>query len=252
MPKKIFIVLIIMIAALAACSENENENASEIEEIEELPALEVDFEVPEKAEPGDTLELTAHVTYGGDPVTDADEVVFEIWIQGDRENSVMLETENHGDGNYSANMKFEEEAVYEMYAHTTARDLHTMPLKSVIVGNAEPAEEQEHEDEGHHSHSHVGAEIHFVSPNEPAVKTDVHLESHLQMEGKPLTDAAVRFEVINQDTEETEWSDAEESEPGTYIAMHQFDEAGAYTIIVHAENDHDLHEHKHFNLEIME
>ncbi|RLL45496.1 hypothetical protein D8M04_08175 [Oceanobacillus piezotolerans] len=108
---------------------------------EELAALEVDFEVPETAEVGETVPLKATVYYGDSLVIDAEEVTFEIWEQGLEEESIMLDTTNHQDGTYTAETNFEKDGIYEMYAHTTARDLHTMPKKTITIGNGVTNEE---------------------------------------------------------------------------------------------------------------
>ena len=131
----LILLAIITLLIVAACGDNDN---SADDPADELLALEVDFIVPESVELGETVELKALVTYGDDIETDA-VVKFEVWEAEDvdRENSVMIEAENNGDGSYTAEYTFEEETVYEMYAHTDAQNLHTMPKKEVKVGNAE-------------------------------------------------------------------------------------------------------------------
>ena len=124
---------ILVVVVLSACGGDESSDPAD-----ELLALEVDFIVPEQVDVGETVELLAEVTYGEELETDA-VVRFEIWEQEDeeRENSVMLEAENNGDGTYTAEYTFEEEGIYEMYAHTDANNLHTMPKKQIIVGDSE-------------------------------------------------------------------------------------------------------------------
>lgn len=148
MKKHLSLILFIGLAFLVACSNN---NVNETADTEELIELHVDFEVPETAEIDETIEVTATVTYGDDLVTDADEVTFEYWIDDNKDDSQTIESTNNGDGTYTAEITLEEEAVYSIYAHTTARGLHTMPKKSVIVGNAEMPEHHDEEDE-HHDH----------------------------------------------------------------------------------------------------
>lgn len=111
---------------LAACGDNEA--------VDELAMLEVEFEIPETLDVGETLKLEAVVTYGEETVTDADEVVFEVWEKDDQDNSEMIEAENNEDGTYTAETSFDDDGIYEMYAHTTARAMHTMPKREVVVG----------------------------------------------------------------------------------------------------------------------
>ena len=100
---------------------------------QELTVLQVEFIVPEIVEAGEEITLEAMVTYGEEIVTDADEVTFEYWEADHRENSILLDAYNHGDGTYSAKVVFEKDGVYEMYAHTTAKDMHTMPKKTITI-----------------------------------------------------------------------------------------------------------------------
>jgi len=121
------IMLIVVLGVVAACGGGE-------ETSDDFVLLEVDFTVPETADAGESVELHAFVTYGDEDVTDAG-VVFEIWEieDEDRENSVKVDAENHGDGSYTIDYVFEEPGTYEMYAHTDAHDLHTMPKEQVVV-----------------------------------------------------------------------------------------------------------------------
>lgn len=128
-----FFILVLLITA-ACGTENGNETA---EDEEELTALEVNFEVPDSAVAGKTIELKATVSYGDELVEDADEVLFEVWPEGNEDDSWEVEGIHQGDGVYIAETTFEEEGTYEAYAHTTARDQHTMPLISIEVGNGE-------------------------------------------------------------------------------------------------------------------
>lgn len=120
------IVTVLALTLLAACGGGN-------EESDELVPLEVNFIVPESIDVGETVELKAEVMYGDDVEKDA-VVKFEVWESGDEENSVMLEAENNGDGTYTADYTFEHDGVFEMYAHTDAQNLHTMPKKEVTVG----------------------------------------------------------------------------------------------------------------------
>lgn len=137
--KLLFPILLSMILILAACGGEEQTDEDSYGHDghssgeEELVAIEVDFQVPETAKVNETVELVATVAYGDELVTDADEVTFEIWEQGDEENSIEIEATNNGDGTYSAETTFDKAGIFEMYAHTTARDMHTMPKVSITI-----------------------------------------------------------------------------------------------------------------------
>src|SRR5699024_9778665 len=115
MRKLTFVLMAVFtLMVLAACGGEDN--ADQVDESDELLALEVDFIVPESIEVGETIELLAEVTYGDEIETDA-VVKFEVWETEDeeRENSVTIEADNNGDGTYTADYTFEEETVYEMF-----------------------------------------------------------------------------------------------------------------------------------------
>lgn len=122
-------ILISVMTLLTACSNNDGGSA-------ELKMLEVEFEVPKTAEVGETIELKAIVTYGGESVMEADTVKFEYWKKGKKDKSSMVKATNNGDGTYTAEVSFNHDGVYEMFAHTTAKQMHTMPKKSITVGKS--------------------------------------------------------------------------------------------------------------------
>lgn len=121
------ITAIMLFSFLVACGGDHTDD-----EYGGLVPLDVEFTVPEKAAVGETVELHAFVTYGDEDVTDA-RVRFEVWEVDNRDDSDMLDADNHKDGSYTVAYTFEEAGTYEMYAHTDAHDLHTMPKKQIIV-----------------------------------------------------------------------------------------------------------------------
>lgn len=235
------LVVMALLLLLAACV---NEESGE----EELATLEVEFIVPETAEPGETVQLEAIVSYGDEMVEDADEVMFEYWVQGNETDSTNVEGIHKSNGSYTAEVEFAEDGIYELYAHTTARGLHTMPLKSIAVGDAEEAV---HQDEEHVEHEHSdGFQLHFSNPENIQAGDDTDLIVHLQLEGEELENANVRFEILPEQGEHIAWVDANETKPGEYAAVHEFSEAGTYSIVIHVEDDADLHEHEEYTIEV--
>lgn len=138
--RMLFIIIGIMISlTLVACgNDTDNESDSNLNEAtNELKSLDVDFPLQETADVDEEVTLEASVTYGDEAVEDADEVVFEYWLKGDKDNSTKIESDNNEDGTYTQTVTFEEEGIYEIYAHTTAREMHTMPKKAINVGDVE-------------------------------------------------------------------------------------------------------------------
>ena len=143
---KRLIILALFVLVLAACSNGDQEettdSSNDANESEELTALEVEVDIPEQVEVGETVELKALVTYGEEDVTDAEEMNFEYWKKVDQDNSETVETTNNGDGSYTVEVTFEEEGVYEMFAYTTAKGQHNMPQASITVGDVEESDEK--------------------------------------------------------------------------------------------------------------
>lgn len=142
-----------LVVVLAACGGENNAAENNLNENEEeLDMLEVDFDVPEEAEAGDTVTLEATVAYGDEPVSDASDMEFEVYELGEKEDSDMIDGESDEDGIYTADYTFEEDGVYEMYAHTTAEGMHTMPKERIIVGDASEDDYDEEDIEADEEH----------------------------------------------------------------------------------------------------
>ncbi|RNF39400.1 FixH family protein [Planococcus salinus] len=126
---------VLPILLLAACGTNGNDTAGAGEMPEEII---VEINTAEQTEVAENVVLSATVTQGGEAVEDADEVVYEVWESGNRDDSEMIEAEHVEDGVYEAETVFEEEGLYYMQAHTTARRLHVMPKQEITVGDPDP------------------------------------------------------------------------------------------------------------------
>lgn len=120
------------ILLMAACSNDMNSENGDNGSEEEMRSLEVDLDVPETAEAGGTVELTAHVHSNGEDVTDADKVRFEVLDSKD-ESLDMIEAEHSKDGLYTIEYTFEEAGEFSVISHVDAFQLHTMPEKQITV-----------------------------------------------------------------------------------------------------------------------
>lgn len=135
MKKILGITVLIGTLMLTACGEEEPDAAEGDVNIE---LVETVFNSSDSAETGDTMTLSVTVTQGDELVEDADEVVFEVWESGNREESEMLSSKHTGNGVYEAETSFEKEGLFFVQAHTNARGLHVMPKQEMIIGDPDP------------------------------------------------------------------------------------------------------------------
>jgi len=153
------LLLMIIAVVLVACGSNDQQTTAE-ETPQSLVPLEAEFHIEEQAEPGDTISLETKVTQGDEDVEDAHEVLYEVWKANDKEHSEMIEASHEGKGIYATEYTVEDEAIYFVQVHVTARDTHVMPRMEITVGNPsiDIEEEQEGSEEDHEDHSEHGDE----------------------------------------------------------------------------------------------
>jgi len=150
MKRSLFGVMIASLAlVLAACSSSNDDVDTSDETPQSLIPVEAEFNIEEQKQPGDEITLEVEVTQGDEAVDDANEVSFEVWMANDKEHFEMIESTHDGDGIYSATYNVEEEAVYFVQVHITARGTHVMPRMEVTVGNPDTTEVEEGNDESH-------------------------------------------------------------------------------------------------------
>lgn len=83
---------------------------------------------PSELKAGGEAAIKAKVTQGGEPVDDADEVLFEIWPEGaDEFAHEEIEGTLEGEGVYAIRYSFPSSGTYYVVAHVTARTFHVMP-----------------------------------------------------------------------------------------------------------------------------
>ena len=129
--KKWLLSLLAIPLLVVGCNEevDTNQEGSYIPQIVEVTIL-----TEEKLPVDETIKLAAQVKQGDEFVEDAEEVKFEVWESGLREEGVMLDGVLTKDGIYEAEFTFDHDGVYYIFAHTTARGMHVMPKKELIVG----------------------------------------------------------------------------------------------------------------------
>ena len=126
--KKMIFSFLVTCSILVGCDEQ-----TMVEEA--LPVMvDVEIKTATNLNVNEIIQLEAYVSKAGEPVNDAQEVKFEVWESGMRDNATTIQGENSDDGTYTATYTFEHDGVYYMFAHTTVGDLHVMPKKQFIVG----------------------------------------------------------------------------------------------------------------------
>lgn len=131
MKKWLPLLLVAMLtAALAACGQTDKNTSSEDDVL--LP-LEVELTVTEEVGVNEDVQMKAVVSQGEEMIEDADEVVYEVWEEGKKEDSVMIDSVNEKKGVYTATTSFDHDGIFHIQVHVTARALHTMPVKKVVV-----------------------------------------------------------------------------------------------------------------------
>ncbi|EFU41718.1 hypothetical protein PVOR_12320 [Paenibacillus vortex V453] len=129
MKKSGLIVLILCVLLLVSCSSAPASDA----EVEEL--IRVDLILPTgPVKTSETVPFEARVTQGESPVEDAQEVEFEFRL-ADQVEFQRIEAKHEEDGRYRIEKAFEVEGTYEVTAHVTARGMHVMPKKEIVVGD---------------------------------------------------------------------------------------------------------------------
>ncbi|QED49253.1 FixH family protein [Cytobacillus dafuensis] len=241
--KKWMTVLLMSSVLLAGCGNTGQEKNNGDQNDAELPAIiEAVIDIPEKAEVGKETELAVTVKQGKELVEDASEVKFEVWKEGQKDSSEKIEAKHSEKGKYIAKHTFSEDGVYNVQSHVTARNMHTMPTKTIQVGNVEAAQHEHNEQGDEHGQYHGDVSIHLQKPEQVKASQQIPLAVHLQKDNKPLTKANVRLEIFQKDSNPA-WVDMTEGENGEYTTDYQFPASGNYTVRIHVENDEGLHEH---------
>ncbi|MCZ2257857.1 FixH family protein [Sporosarcina sp. G11-34] len=242
--KFLMFLFILVLGVMAACSKDEEK--VEEEDVVILP-IAVELTVPEAADVSETIKMESLVTQGEEKVEDASLVEFEIWEEGKKTESIMVDSINEKEGIYSAETTFDHDGLFHIQVHVTARNMHTMPTKTVTVGNGGDYEEVEG-----HDHKTEGFSMDFVELDVVKVNDEAELIVHLQLDGNPLENVKVRYEIWTEsDSDNRDWVNAEESPSGEYKAVHVFAKDETFHIVIHVEDDAELHEHEEHLIEVV-
>ncbi|PFA62555.1 hypothetical protein CN378_20210 [Bacillus sp. AFS015802] len=248
--KKISLYMLVGSLALiiAACgNSNENNGAKDDEKLE---AIEATLDVPEKGDKGETISLSTKVTQGDENVDDAGEVKYEIWKNGQKDESEMIEAKHQKGGVYKAEKTFKEDGMYTVQVHVTARDMHTMPKTEIAIGEVEAGEHGKAGDDHHHGDHESTVSIHLMKPDSITAGEEADMMVHVENEESALEDAKVRLEIYQDGQEKHEWVDLTPAEAGKYSGAYTFPEKGSYNVQVHVTKGEEIHEHTMETVEV--
>ncbi|UTR14055.1 FixH family protein [Salipaludibacillus sp. LMS25] len=259
------LVVIGLAGLLTACGQGEADNSSGAVDVNDvnLEPLEAEINIPDTAEAGEEVVLQALVLQGDEQVDDASEVIFEVWLDGEKAESEMIEADLPGEeGIYEVTYEFSQNGVYMVQPHVTARGSHVMPVEDITVGHKteENAEENhsaenndhphEHEGDSHeHGHLNENMTLDWQTGEEAQVGGVVTLTAYVEWEEAAWSDGDVQYEIWKHGDEHHEWISAEEVETGLYEADYVFEDEGDYHVMVHLEND-SVHEHVQFLIQV--
>lgn len=248
MKKLSFILIVLFALLLSACGQAEEENNAAQDQA--MEPIDVQLEGPEETGLNETVTFKATVVQGEEPVDDADEVEFEIWKDGLKDDSEMIQATHEGNGVYSIETMFAEDGVYTVQSHVTARTMHSMPKQEVIAGSGEAEEaENDNQEESEHEHGHSHINIELQQPEELIAGEESQFVASVKNEEETLKEAAVTFEVWKEDEEKHDWIDTSETNSG-YKAELTFEEEGSYIINIHVKKE-DIHDHKEYEVEVI-
>ncbi|MFS1512842.1 FixH family protein [Chengkuizengella sp. SCS-71B] len=251
---KSFIFIIMIIAFVTGCAEKPEETSSEMPP----PKLfDVDIHIsPEEIQKGQPVNIEAIVTLDSEKIEDASEVKFEFKKDRNEQSTFSYGT-HQGDGVYAVEETFEEDGVYTVTAHVTARNMHNMPKSQFTVGEVDEMTDM---DSGEMNHENMdgtmedsnegGLGIHLMGTENVVANKEVELTAHLQQGDHLLTDASVQLEIWLDDNEKHEYVDATEDMQGMYKSNYTFTSKGTYNVTVHVEKGDQIHDHKEHKVEV--
>ncbi|WP_246944126.1 FixH family protein [Bacillus pinisoli] len=232
----------VLVLFISACNNSTNNGTNVNQETEVPKIINVEIEIEKnQLEVGETVKVDAIVTQGNEAVEDASDVSFEVFEKDIDSDHEMIVGEHTDNGIYTIQKTFEKEGTYIIVAHVTARDQHAMPRTELKVGNPVANDHETEHSHEHDGHTEGNLTIDFKH-DELISGKPILLDAQPVLEGNPVVDSMVKFEIWGEHESRHEFIQAEEVRDGVYQSTFQFEEEGTYFVVVHLQNE-ELHEH---------
>nr|MBO2469302.1 hypothetical protein [Bacillota bacterium] len=135
------LLTVILGTFLTACNKVENDSP-----LVSAEPIAVKFAIePNRLLAGNVATFRVTVTQGSEPVSDANDVKFELWHEGDAQHE-FIRASHAGKGVYLARKRLDRPGKYHVIYHVTARDMHSMDevlftVESTSVGSGKGEKE---------------------------------------------------------------------------------------------------------------
>ncbi|RXI98290.1 hypothetical protein DS745_18330 [Anaerobacillus alkaliphilus] len=131
---KISITFLLFSFFLVGCGHDHEKQA---EEVNFLDPIEVELVTVTELKVNQEIVTQAIVRQGDMLVTDVNEVIFEVWQHGNPESYRSVEGLDKGEGVYEVSWTANDEGVYYIYYHVTARGMHRMEKHQFVIGDVD-------------------------------------------------------------------------------------------------------------------
>ncbi|MDQ0206520.1 FixH family protein [Alkalicoccobacillus murimartini] len=133
MKKALLVFSFVALFMIASCAIGQNQ--SDQRQLDTLDSLQADLSAPSETALHEMITLSVRVTFGDEAVTDAKDVDFEIWRNGERDSGSTIAAETSGSGVYTVETSFKEDGIYHVQAHVSLEDNDITSSQRVIAGD---------------------------------------------------------------------------------------------------------------------
>lgn len=129
--RKLIVVMLMLLFIVTAC------NNKKVEEVNFLDPIEVQLTTETELSVNEEIVTQALITQKEVPISDVEEVVFEIWQHGNPDSYRYVEGTLVGNGVYEVTWKANEDGVYYIFYHVTAKGMHRMEKHQFVFGDVD-------------------------------------------------------------------------------------------------------------------